>query len=119
MSETPAGRKRILIVSDLDGYANGKKPVEIERFLRSRGHDVQMANALYLGRASSKPDSVLRMLPHPSPRKLALYLVQVASRLFTRGWKFGRRRFSYYLLRAELRLSAAPRDGLCLSTTST
>lgn len=96
--------KRILIVCELDGYANGQKPVEIERFLRSRGHDVQMANALYLSRASSKPGSVLRKLPHPAPRKLALYLVQLASLMFTRRWKFGRRHFSYHLVRAELRL---------------
>jgi hypothetical protein len=96
--------KRILIVCELDGYANGQKPVEIERFLRSRGHDVQMANALYLGRASSKSGSLLRRLPHPGARRLALYLVQLASLLFTRRWRFGRRHFSYYLVRAELRL---------------
>jgi hypothetical protein len=97
-------RKRVLIVCELDGYANGQKPIEIERFLRSRGHDVQMANALYLGRASSKPASVLRKLPYPAPRKLALYLVQLASLLFTRRWKFGRRHLSYYLVRADMRL---------------
>jgi hypothetical protein len=97
-------RKRVLIVCELDGYANGQKPVEIERFLRSRGHDVQMANALYLGRASSKPGSVLRKLPYPAPRKLALYLVQLASLVLTRRWKFGRRHLSYYLVRADLRL---------------
>ena len=96
--------KRILIVCEVDGYANGQKPVEIERFLRSRGHEVRMANAYYLGRASDDPGSVLRKLPAPDPKRFALYLVQLASLLFTRRWKLGRRHLSYYLLRAELRL---------------
>jgi hypothetical protein len=95
---------RVLIVCELDGYANGQKPVEIERFLRSRGHDVRLANALLLGRASDKPGSLLRKLPALGRRRFVLYLVQLASLLFTRRWKFGRRHFSYYLVRAELRL---------------
>ena len=36
MSQAVEGPKRVLIVCELDGYANGQKPVEIERFLRSR-----------------------------------------------------------------------------------
>jgi hypothetical protein len=96
--------KRILIACELDGYANGQKPVEIERFLRSRGHDVRMANALFLGRASDKPGSLLRKLPSLRPRRFVLYLLELASLLFTRRWKFGRRHFSYILVRAELRL---------------
>jgi glycosyltransferase involved in cell wall biosynthesis len=104
VSQAVEGPKRVLIVCELDGYANGQKPVEIERFLRSRGHDVRMANALLLGRASDKPGSLLRKLPALGLRRFVLYLVQLASLLFTRRWKFGRRHFSYYLVRAELRL---------------
>jgi hypothetical protein len=104
VNQATADPKRVLIVCELDGYANGQKSVEIERFLRSRGHDVRLANAYYLGRASRKPDSPLRKLPHPGPRRFALYLVQLASLLFTRRWRFGRRHLSYYLIRAELRL---------------
>jgi hypothetical protein len=100
--EATGDRKSVLIVCELDGYANGQKPVEIERFLRSRGHEVRMANAYYLARASGESSSVLRKLPHPSPKRFALYLVQLASKLFTRRWKFGRRHLSYYLVRAEL-----------------
>ncbi len=104
MSRPSRDPKRVLIVCELDGYANGQKPVEIERFLRARGHEVQMANAFYLARASDDASSVLRKLPHPAPRRFALYLVQLASLLFTRRWKFGRRHLSYYLVRAELAL---------------
>jgi hypothetical protein len=117
VNQATEGPKRILIVCELDGYANGQKPVEIRRFLRSRGHEVQMANALYLGRASRKSSSPLRKLPHPGPRRFALYLVQLASLLFTRRWRFGRRHLSYYLVRADLRLrrsilgSSLPLDG--------
>ena len=104
MTRATEGPRRILIVCALDGFANGQKPVEIERFLRSRGHHVRIANAIYLSRASSTPGSWLTKLPHPAPRRFALYLVQLASRLFTRRWKFGRRHLSYYLVRVDLRL---------------
>ena len=96
-------RKRVLIVAELDGYANGQKPIEIERFLRRRGHDVHLANAYYLGRASDRKGSLKAKLPAPAPRKLALYLVQLAA-LLTRRWKWGRRRLSYPLVRADLHL---------------
>ena len=36
MNPAVEARKRVLILGELDGYANGLKPVEIERFLRSR-----------------------------------------------------------------------------------
>ena len=101
----PSGdAKRVLIVGELDGYANGQKPVEIEQFLRRRGHEVRLANAFYLGRASSKKGSVASKLPAPAPLEFALYLVQLAALLFTRRWKWGRRRLAYPLIRAELHL---------------
>jgi hypothetical protein len=99
-----AGGKRVLIVCELDGYANGQKPVEMERFLRARGHRVEMANTIWLSRLSDKKGSWLRKLPHPAPKKFALYLVQLASLLFTRRWRFGRRHFSFHLVRADLAL---------------
>jgi hypothetical protein len=100
--EAVEDRKRVLIVCELDGFANGQRPVEVERFLRARGHDVRMVNTILLGRASDRPDSWLRKLPSLHPGSLCLYMVQLASRLFTRRWRFGRRHFSYYLVRAEL-----------------
>ena len=100
-----AGRsKHVAILCAIDGFANGQKPVEIERFLRSRGHEVTMVNVISLGRASANRDSWLNKLPHPAPRRFALWLVELASRLFTREWKWGRRHLSYYLARADLRL---------------
>jgi hypothetical protein len=101
----PSGevRKRVLIVAELDGFANGQKPVEIARVLRRRGHDVQLANAYYLGRASDRKGSPATKLPAVAPRKLALYLVQLVERL-TRPWAWARRRLSYPLIRADLHL---------------
>ena len=43
-------------------------------------------------------------LPPLGLRRLALYAVEAASRLFTRSWKFGRRHLSYYVLLADYRL---------------
>jgi hypothetical protein len=116
VSDAPEVPKRVLIICQADGFANGQKPVEIERFLRSRGHRAVLANTRYLSRASSDPGSWLTKLPHPAPRRFALYLVQLASLVFTRRWKFGRRHLSYHLVRADLRLrrsilrSALPLD---------
>ncbi|CAL9616932.1 glycosyltransferase [Streptomyces sp. enrichment culture] len=92
----------VLIVAQLDGYANTVKPRAIERFLRERGHDVHLVDTNCLARASDRPGSLGRMLPgSPRPRRLALYANDVASKLLTRRWGFGRRHLSYYVLRAD------------------
>jgi hypothetical protein len=97
-SEGPACTKRVLIVCQLDKFANGVKPIEVERFLRNRGHDVRVVNTHSFSKASAGSK-----LPHLSPRRSLLFAVQVAGRLFTR-WTFGRRRLSYYVLLSDYRL---------------
>lgn len=97
-------RKRVLIVCQLDQFANGVKPIEVERFLRERGHEVRLVNTYYLSRASSAPGSFGRKLPYLAPRRALLYAVEVAGRVFTRRWRFGRHRLSYYVLLADYRL---------------
>jgi hypothetical protein len=96
--------KRILIVCQLDAYANGSAPVEIARFLRGRGHQVRLANTYYLGRASRAPGSLRTKLPPLELKRFALYAVEAASVLFTRRWNFGRRHLSYYVLVGDWRL---------------
>jgi hypothetical protein len=102
----PAARpRRVLIVAQLDGFANTVKPRAIEEFLRDRGHDVRLVDTNCLARASGEPGSVGRMLPgSPRPAKLALYANDVASKVLTRRWRFGRRHLSYYVLRTDHRL---------------
>ena len=108
--------KRVLILGEVDGFANGQKPAEMVRYLRERGHHVELADTISLSRASSDPSSIFHKLPYPAPRRLALYMVQLASLLLTRRWKLGKRHLSYYLIRADLRLrrgilrSALPLD---------
>ncbi|MDQ1050178.1 hypothetical protein [Streptomyces sp. V4I2] len=103
---TPASRaRRILIVAQLDGYANSVKPLAIERFLRERGHDVRLVDTSCLARASSEPGSLGRLLPGSArPARLTLYVNDVASKVLTRRWTFGRRHVSYYVLLADHRL---------------
>ncbi|MFD5127441.1 glycosyltransferase [Streptomyces olindensis] len=106
-SERPGERqrKRVLIVAQLDGYANSVKPLAIERFLRELGHEVRLVDTNYLARASSTPGSPGRMLPGSlRPAKLALYANDIASRVLTRRWGFGRRHLSYYVLLSDHRL---------------
>jgi hypothetical protein len=72
--------------------------------LRERGHEVRPVNTYYLSRASSTSESLRSKLPRLGPRRLALYLVEVASASLGRRWKFGRRCLSYYCLVAAYRL---------------
>ncbi len=97
-----ARTRRVLILAQLDGYANSVKPLAIERFLRERGHDVLLLDTNCLARASDRPGSVGRMLPGSArPGNLALYANDVASKVLTRRWGFGRRHLSYYVLLAD------------------
>jgi hypothetical protein len=96
--------KRVAVICQLDRYANGLKPVEIERFLRERGHRVTLVNTYYLGRASAERGSLRNKLPHLGARRLALYAVEGVAALVTRRWRFGRRALSYHVLMADHRL---------------
>jgi hypothetical protein len=98
--------KNVLLVCQLDSFANSVKPVAIERFLRARGHWVQLVDTYYLSRASSRRGSLLSKLPAPGFRRIVLYAVEAALALFTRRGRLGRRRLSYPLLRAECALRA-------------
>jgi hypothetical protein len=119
-ADVSAEGKRILIVCQLDRYANGLRPVEIQRFLTARGHKASLVNTYYLSRASSAPGSFKSKLPRLTPKRLALYAVEAASVVFTRRWELGRRRLSYHLLTADYRLrrnilsSSLPLDDLDL-----
>jgi hypothetical protein len=103
-NESKQDAKRVLIVCQLDRYANGLRPVEIERFLQKRGHIVRLVNTYYLSRASSDVGSFARKLPRLGFRRAGLYALEAASLLFTRRWNFGRRHLSYYLLVADCRV---------------
>jgi hypothetical protein len=104
MTEARERARRVLIICQLDRYANGLKAVEVERFLQKRGYEVRMVNTYYLSRASSVRGSLRNKLPHLAPRRLALYAIEAASALFTRRWRFGRRVLSYHVLLADYRL---------------
>jgi hypothetical protein len=99
--------KRVLVICQLDQYANGVRPLMIEQFLRKHGHDVRLVDTYYLSRASSSRSSFASKLPNPRPRRAALYATEAASRLLTRRWGFGRRLLSYHLLVADRRLRSA------------
>ncbi|AYC37131.1 hypothetical protein DWG14_01342 [Streptomyces griseorubiginosus] len=97
--------KRVLIVAQLDGFANSVRPLAIQRFLSDHGHEVRVVDTSCLARAGSRPGSVARMLPGGlQPARLTLYANDVASKLLTRRWVYGRKHLSYRVLQAEHRL---------------
>jgi hypothetical protein len=113
-----------MVVCQLDGFANGIKPVELSRFLRARGHEVRLVDTYRLSRASSDPESPRSRLPRPRPLHCALYAAEAVARL-TRGVGPVHRRLSYYLLLADFRLrrrilrSTLPLDGVDLLVCET
>jgi len=115
VTRTGDSGKRVLVICQLDQYANGLKPVAIEQFLVKRGHDVRVVNTYYLSRASSSRSSFARKLPSLRPTKTLLYATELAALLLTRRWSLGRRRLSYQLLVADHRLrSTILRSSLAL-----
>ncbi|WP_441249445.1 hypothetical protein [Kitasatospora sp. McL0602] len=89
---------RVLLLCQLDGYANQLKPVEVERFLRERGHEVQVVDTSLLSRSTTS-----RRLPGRSARQAALFAVEGAARLVRRH-ELTRRHLSHPALRADQRL---------------
>jgi hypothetical protein len=94
---------RILIVCQIDRYANALKPLATKRFLEQRGHDVLLVDTYSLARASAVRGSLLNKLPGPTPGRVLLYLVEAASSL-TRRSSFLRSRLSYFTVVADYRL---------------
>jgi hypothetical protein len=93
------GSRRVVVLGQLDGFANGVRPVEVARFLRSRGHDVRLMDTYRLSRASAAAGTLGARLPRARPAAMALYAVEVAGAVLhrLRGW----RRLSYPLLLAD------------------
>lgn len=96
--------RRILIIGQLDGYANQIKPLQIRRFLQERGHEVCLVDTYRLSRASSDASRLAGRLPAPTPRRAALYATEAITALVVRHWDGGRRGLSCYALRADHRL---------------
>jgi hypothetical protein len=96
------GCRRVVVLGQLDGYANGVRPVQVARFLQARGHDVRLVDTYRLSRASTEAGSRGARLPAARPAAAALYAVEAAGAVLRRLG--GRRRLSYPLLLAELRL---------------
>jgi hypothetical protein len=94
---------RVAIICQLDRYANRVRPLELQRFLRDRGHDVHLVDTYHLGRASSDIRSRANKLPGRGVGRTALYAVEAAARL-SRGSPRLCRRLSYHLLRADCRI---------------
>jgi hypothetical protein len=95
----------VVILAQLDGFANGVRPSAIERYLRARGHDVEVVDTYHLSRAAGHGGGLRTKLPAFAPRRLLLYTIELARRLTRVGWL--RRRVSYPLFMAEQRMRAA------------
>jgi hypothetical protein len=114
MSQPEPRPARVIVICQLDRYANSVKPVEIERFLSRIGHRVELVNTYHLSRSR-----MVSWLPSMRPRHLGLYAVELAGAVIRR-WRWGRSHLSYYVVVADARLRASilgrslPRDDVDL-----
>jgi len=97
--------RRVLILGQLDGYANGKSAVAVQHFLESRGHDAQIVDTYHLSRAGATGRR--RRLPGRRPRQWLLFAVEGCLGVLAKVRGPLRRRLTYPLLLAELRLRAS------------
>jgi hypothetical protein len=98
--------RRIAVVCQPDRFANGIKPLEIQRFLRERGHDVTLVDTNRLSRSTRWPHALGGRLPSARPRAFALYLNDIAAAVIRRTG-IGRGRLTYHTMRGDFRLRRA------------
>jgi hypothetical protein len=101
MTAARVGPARVVVVGQLDRFANSIKPVAVAEFLSARGHRVELVDTYHLSRAGKH-----RRLPAPRLRQFLLYVVEAAAAL-NRRWRWGHRHLSYDLLVADTVLRAA------------
>src|SRR4051812_48096641 len=63
---------RVVVLAQLDRFANGVKAREIERVLTARGHVVELIDTYHLARASPRRGQWAARLPGPGARRSAL-----------------------------------------------
>jgi hypothetical protein len=91
--------RTVLVLAQMDGYANGLKPVEITNFLRARGHQVRLVDTYHLSRAGTAGRA--KGLPGPTPSRVGVFGAEKAGALLGRLGGPLRRRLSYPFLAAE------------------
>jgi len=101
-SSRPNTGQRIVLICQMDGFANGIRPVELARFLRDRGHEVQIVDTYLLSRASPQAGTLRSLLPRSQPAGYALYAVEAIGKVTRRLG--ARRRLSFALLLADYSL---------------
>jgi hypothetical protein len=67
---------KALIICSPDDFANGVRPREIAKYLRTRGHEVDLYSSAYLARAGKT--GLAASLPGPSLQQFALYVFELA-----------------------------------------
>lgn len=98
--------KKIVIICKLDGFANSIKPLEIQKYLEKRGHNVILLNTLFIHRLVIQNNILkTRSFPQLSINIILLHIIQILSKLFS--YKFNQLfPIYYYLLSWEMTLRA-------------
>jgi hypothetical protein len=70
-------KRNILIIAELDGFANSVWGIKINQYLSQKGCNVDILDATYLSRLSNKKGSLGTMLPKPSFYECILYVLEL------------------------------------------
>lgn len=94
-------KKRIIIISFLDGFANSQKPLEIKKYLENKKHEVKLIDTQYFSRFSNDKNSLLFFLPSLEPLKFCLYLLEALQFLQNR-YSFSLTKDLYFFILTEI-----------------
>jgi hypothetical protein len=99
-------QKKVLIIAYLDGFANSYKPLEIKKYLESKGHHVKIINTQYISRFTSNKNNILYYFPSLYLLNFWLYIFEAISFIQKRYFVFTKKYTYYYILIVILKLRA-------------
>lgn len=98
------GKKRIILLCTLDGFANSKRANTLKAFLEEHGHVVEQIDTTFLSRYSAGKTSFRNKLPAWGIVPLLLYCCEAVYFLCNRYFPSRKTWYVYYALVAQLHL---------------
>ncbi len=99
-----SGKKRIVLLCTLDGFANSKRAIALKTFLEDHGHTVEQIDTTFLSRYTANRKSLLHALPALGIFTLMLYGCDVLYSLCNRYLSSRKTWYVYYALIAQMHL---------------
>lgn len=97
-------KNKILIIASIDGFANSVWPINIQRYLSRKGHNVDILDTFYFNRLSRKEGTLGNLLPKPSFYELILYILELFYFLIVKFLPKYKIYFGYYYFTSMMKI---------------